>query len=206
MATHLIVDYAGAQMILGSDFITPEDVMKTGIVYTDEQISALVATLPSAGVLGWCRKNGYAVMPYPPRPMSLLDVHELNSRNFFLKSGGWYANQKESFSQTVMPSSGWLMIRKMPVPNSTLKNWEEQKTLLSALERVPSAVEMVWFITTYFEVHGVRLFKDMCVRTSSLGLGCSRVYIGYFKAEGLYLTGIFYNYRFADIGLASARR
>lgn len=204
------VNYARAQIILGSDFITPEEVMRyRTVVYTNEQISALVESLSSFVVLDWCRNNGYALIPYPPTKLSLLDVRELKPENFFLKSGGWYANHKNMFfpfSLKVMPSSGWLMIRKVPVPNSTLCNWGEQLPLLSALERVPSSAEMAWFITTYFEVRGVRLFRNTCVRTSSFDSQNGRVHIGYFNAEGLYITGISYDYRYSDTGLASARK
>ena len=180
-------DYTLAQSILGADFITPEEVSKarTSIVYTDEQITALAESLPSEDVLKWCKDNGYAVMPAPPTAMSLLDVRELQSGHFYRKTRGWYADQK--FAREDKTSFGWLAIRKTPVPNSTSKNWKEQGKLLSALEHVPNAAEMGWFITTYFEVRGVRLFEGIYVRTSSLDSDGSRVDVGYFGSEGLYV-------------------
>lgn len=199
-------DYTLAQSILGTDFITPEEVAKarTSIVYTDEQITALAESLPSEDVLKWCKDNGYAVMPEPPTATSMLDVREIQSAHFYSKTGGWYSDQK--FAREDKTSFGWLAIRKTPVPNSTSKTWKEQSKLLSALERVPNTAEMSWFITTYFEVRGVRLFEDIYVRTSSLDSDGDRVYLGCFGSEGLIVYYWDDDVRYAYVGVSSARK
>lgn len=199
-------DYTLAQSILGADFITPEEVSKarTSIVYTDEQITALAESLPSEDVLKWCKDNGYAVMPAPPTAMSMLDVREIQSAHFYSKTGGWYSDQK--FAREDKTSFGWLAIKKTPVLNSTSKTWKEQSKLLSALERVPNTAEMSWFITTYFEVRGVRLFEDIYVRTSSLLSDGGRVSVGSFDARGLYVSGWSDDVRVDRIGVSSARK
>ncbi len=178
-------DYTLAQSILGADFITPEEVTKfrPSIIYTAEQITALAGSLPSEDVFKWCRDNGYAVIPAPPAAMSLLDVREIQTAHFYSKTGGWYAGEK--FAREDKTSFGWLAIRKMPVPNSTSKNWNEQSNLLSAIEKVPNAAEMSWFITTFFEVHGVRFFEGIYVRTSSLVSYGGHVDVGFFDGGGL---------------------
>jgi hypothetical protein len=198
-------DYASAQAILGNDFITPEEVAKArpGVVYSDEQIAALASTLPSADVLRWCKDNGYAVTPAPPTAMSMLDVRELATGNFYSKTGGWYADQK--FARKDKTSFGWLAIRKTPVPNSTSRTWSEQQQLLSGVESVPNAAEMTWFITTYFAVRGVRLFRGVYVRTSSLDSDDSHVLVGYFGGYGLHVS-CWRDGRHGSIGLASARK
>lgn len=199
-------DYTLAQSILGADFITSEEVSKarTSIVYTDEQITALAESLPSEDVLKWCNDNGYAVMPAPPTAMSMLDVREIQSAHFYSKTGGWYSDQK--FAREDETSFGWLMIKKTPVSNSTSKNWDEQGKLLSALERVPNAAEMSWFIMTYFEVRGIRLFEGICVRTSSLGSSGHRVSLGNFAAKGLNVNYCYDDYRNDNFGVSSARK
>jgi hypothetical protein len=198
-------DYTVARSILGNDFVTPEEVAKKrkGVVYTDEQIGAL-ANLPSEDVLKWCKDNGYAVMPTPPTAISTLDVREIQSAHFYNKTGGWYSDQK--FAREDKTSFGWLAIRKTPVPNSTSKTWSDQGKLLSALERVPNAAEMSWFITTYFEVRGIRLFEGSYVRTSSVDSDGGRVYVGIFGAEGLRVYGWYDDGRRSDIGVSSARK
>ena len=198
--------YALAQSILGADFITPEEVTKArpSIVYTDEQITALAESLPSEDMLKWCKDNGYAVMPAPPRAMSLLDVRKIQSAHFYSKTGGWYSDQK--FAREDKTSFEWLAIKKTPVANSISKNWKEQSELLSALEQVPNVAEMSWFITTYFKVRGIQLFDGVYVLTSSLGSSSRRVYIGYFYSDGLCVDIWFVDTREDYIGLSAVRK
>ena len=199
-------DYGLAQSILGMDFITPEEVSKArpSIVYTDDQITALAESLPSEDMLKWCKDNGYAVMPAPPTAMSLLDVREIQSAHFYSKTGGWYSDQK--FAREDRTSFGWLAIKKTPISDSTSKNWNEQNKLLSALETVPNAAEMSWFITTYFEVRGIRLFESIYVRTSSLDSDGDGVLVGGFVSEGLYVDYWYGDDRGGVLGLSGVRK
>lgn len=199
-------DYGLAQSILGADFITPEEVTKArpSIVYTVEQITAIAESLPAEDVLKWCKDNGYAVMPAPPTAMSTLDVREIQFTHFYSKTGGWYADQK--FAREDKTSFGWLLIKKTPVQNSTSKTWNEQGKLLSALEKVPNAAEMCWFITTYFEVRGVRLFEGIYVRTSSLVSDGYRVFVGFFDSDGLLVNVYWDDDRHDSFGLSAARK
>ncbi len=202
-----VPDYGLAKSILGADFITPEEVTKARprVVYTNEQITALAKSLPSEDVLKWCKDNGYTVMPAPPTAMSLLDVQEIQSTHFYLKTDGlWYSNQK--FAREDQTSFGWLYIKKTPVANSTRKNWTNQNKLLSALEKVPNATEMSWFTITYFEVRGIRLFEGVYVRTSSLGSDGDHVYVCRFGSSGLYINYWSCDRPDGDIGLSATRK
>jgi len=181
-------DYSLAQSILSADFITPEEVTKacSGIVYTAEQIMALAESLPPLDVLKWCKEKDYAVMPSPPKAMSLLDVREIQSVHFYVETDGWYAKDKEKFAREDKTSFGWLLIKKTPVGTiRTSQTWKEQTNPLSRVEMVPNVAEMSWFIMTYFGVRGVRLFEDVYVWTSSLDSDGYRINIGGFDAKGL---------------------
>jgi len=200
-------DNALAQSILGADFITPEEVTsaRPRIVYTDEQITALAESLPSEDVLKWCKDNDYAVMPAPPQAYSLLDVCEIQSAHFYSKTGGRYSDHK--FAREDKTSFGWLAIKKTPFANSTRKSWTDQNKLLSALEQVPNAAEMSWFITTYFEVRGIRLFEGVYVLTSScISDGVRRVGVGSFASDGLYVSSWRDGHRDGYFGLSAARK
>lgn len=178
---------------------------RTSIVYTEEQITALAESLPSEDVLKWCKDNGYVVIPAPPTAMSLLDVWEIaQPAHFYSKMGEWYSNQK--FAREEKTLFGWLAIKKTPVANSTSKNWNEQSRLLSALEHVPNTAEMSWFITTYFEVRGIRLFESVYVRTSSLDSDGFRVRVGCFDSEGLRVNIWHDDDRRDSIGVAFSRK
>ena len=204
-----VSDYGLAQPILGVDFITPEEVTKArpGIVYTNEQITALAGSLPPEDVLKWCKANGFAVIPAPPTAMSTLDVQDIQFADFCSKTDGWYADQK--FAREDRASFGWLLVKKTPVKGSTRKTWggwRGQVKLLSPLERVPNAAEMSWFITTYFEVRGARLFEGIYVRTSSRDSNGHRVFVGNFGADGLYVDYWNDGLCSGSLGVASARK
>lgn len=197
--------YEPARNILGDDFISPEEVAKArGVSYTVEQFKQLADTLPSAEALQWCEDNGYAVVAGSPTEMSLLDVRSAKSSLFYSETEGWYANQPFAANEKV--TCRWLAIRKTEVPNSLNKKWDAQQKLLSKDEEVPNAAEMSWFITTYYEVRGVYLFKGVYVRTSSVTSGGDRVYVGYFDGSGLfvyfYWDGPYNDY----LGVAASRK
>lgn len=196
--------YALAQSILGADFITPEEITKAhpSIVYTDEQITALAESVPSADVLMWCKDNGYAVMPAPPQAMSLVDVQVIQFDHFYLNTGEWYSEQK--FARKDRTSFGWLSIKKTPVANSTGKSWTGQKKRLSALEKVPNAAEMCWFLTTYLKVRGIRLFEAVNVRTSSLDSFGQRVLVGDFDSGELHVSNWGDDFTHHNTGLSAA--
>ena len=198
-------DYALAQSILGVDFITPEEVTKArpNVVYSDEQVAALAEAIPSVELLEWCKENGYAVMSAPPTAMSTLEVRALKPDLFYSKTGGWYAHQK--FASEDKTSSGWLLIKKTPIADSTSKMWGEQNKLLSKFETVPNAAQMCWFITTYYEVRGVRLFEGVYVRTSSLILNGVNVRVGDFVSDRLHVLDCRNDYRIGNLGLSAAR-
>lgn len=198
--------YNLAQSILGVDFITPEEVMEArgGVFYTNEQMKALAESLPSEEMLKWCKGNGYAVMPAPPRPMSVLGVRSLKYDLFWLKNGGWFIEQE--FAREDKTLFGWLAIKKAPVANSTSKNWNDQKNLLSVLEEVPNAAEIIWFITTYLEVRGVRLFTGVYVRTSSRDEEGDRVFVGLFLSALVDLSAYWDSKHDDSVGVSASRK
>ena len=194
-----------AREILGDDIIFPDEIAEArGLSYSEAQLKRLAGMLPSEEVLHWCKANNYAVMACPPEPISLLEVRALNPEILYSKSGGWYADQ--SFAEDDKTYFGWLSIRKDVVPKSLSKDWNEQLDLLAGEERVPNAGEFSWFITTYYEVHGVRLFERTYARTSSVVSGGYRVYVGCFVSGGLSVFSYWDDFRYDYLGVSSARK
>ncbi len=203
--------YDLARAILGDDFISPEDIMKSrkSVVYTDDQLSEFWRTVPSQKVLEWCRDNGYMLIAGPSRPLSLREVRSLKKDHFYRKKRGWYA--KQAFAQSDKADTRWIMLRKEPVPQSTLKNRNEQQALLSDDEVTPNVAEVVWCVTTFKAVRDTYLFSSFFVRTSSLGsVGISsvgnRVIAGIFGAEGLRVSYCWDDDRNGFIGVSVARK
>jgi hypothetical protein len=194
-----------ARMILGDDIVFPDETAEArGLSYTDAQLKHFADTMPSEEVLRWFKTNGYAIVAGPPSPMGLLEVRSLKSEHFYSKAGGWY--EGHAFGNDDKAQTEWLAIRKEPVPNSFNQNWNEQLRLLSKDEQVPNAGEMSWFITTFYEVRGVRLFEKVYVRTSSVPSGGYRVFVGDFDEGGLCVDYYWDDVRYYSLGLAASRK
>ena len=151
--------------------------------------------------------------------VSLLDI--LTTMVFFLiliaadspfgvvKTGaqaGGAKEDKQKFSRDDKVIAEWVMLRKEPVKNSTNKTWGEQQGLLSNVERVPNASEVMWGITTYKEVRDILLFPNIYVRTSSVDAGGYHVYVGYSADGGVNVNYYWDDFRRSSVGLASARK
>jgi len=198
-----------ARDIMGDDIIFPEEVAKArGLVYTEAQLKQLSDTIPTAEVLRWGKEKGYALMPAPPKAMSVLDVFALKVDRKEQGIDGWL--NLEFFAHDEKTTFGWLMIKKTPVDNSMGKNWDEQNKLLSEVERVPKVAELVWFATTFFEVRGVRPVEGTkFVRTSSLQSDGFRVDVVYLGTGSVFLStskDSDLNDTFGPLRLSSARK
>jgi len=196
-----------AHLILADDFITPEEVAGArGLVYTDEQLEALEKNLPALEVIAWCRRNGYMLIPSPPKAMSLLAIRDLKREFFRSKEGGWYADQAFA-REDKTEAATWLAIRKGIVPNSTSKKWKEQLPLVTDVERVPNAAEFSWAMTTCKEVRDVYLMNEaIYVRTSSVDSGGDHVHVGDFDQDGLHVAYYWDGDRHDHLGVSSARK
>ena len=67
-------------------------------------------------------------------PMSILDVRKVNNKLFYSETGGWYESEKFAKDKG---ETGWYLVKKTPVKNSTSKTWKEQQALLGDRESNP---------------------------------------------------------------------
>ncbi|MFZ2682194.1 MAG: hypothetical protein WAZ14_03825 [Patescibacteria group bacterium] len=197
-----------AREILGNDFISPGEIeaSRPGLVYSLLQWQELSNSVPSKEVLEWCRDNGFMLVAGPPRPMSLLEIHELDRGHLHSKEANWYAAESEAFASYDKAACRWLMLRKEPVPDSIEKTWDEQQQLLSSLEVTPNVAEQVWGLAIYKAVRGVGLLRFVYVRTSSTDSDGNRVSVGCFDRDGTILVPHYNHCRYDRIGISSSRK
>lgn len=197
-----------ARLILGDDYITPEEVATAyGVSYTDEQLEHFADTLPDTQTILWLRANGYMLIAGPPTEMNLLEVRELDNKVFYSKTEWWYAEDEQKFAQDDKVTAGeWLAIRKEEVPNSFSKTWNEQQDLITEDEHVPNASTVSYAVTAYFKVRGIYLLRGKYVRTSSVSAGGGHVSVGYFDEGGLHVDDYWDGYRHVSIGVSSSRK
>ncbi len=201
-ATH-IEAYMEAHNVLGDDFITPEEVaVLRGLSYTKKQLEFFSETVPGVSTLLWLKEHNYALIPGPSHPLGLKEVQSLTPPLFFGVNNSWH--DEHPFSRFEKVETRWIAIHKTEISGSLYKNLKEQLGLLQNMERVPSVVEMAWFITTYYEVRDIRLFEKIRVRTSSVSWWGDPVYIGLFDAWGIFTYAGNPHFISNGFGLASA--
>ena len=200
-------DYALARMILGKDFISPEEIAKSrGLVYTDEQIARFGETLPSQEALEWCRDKRAVLMAGPPRGMSTLDIRALHNAYFYSKESGWYANEEQKFARNDKAEPVWIAFLKEPIEGSFSRDWSEQKALVAEPMIVPNAAEELWCLTTYKAVRGIHLLPNCYVRVSSVGSDGDRVRVGHFDGAGIGVYSGWDDDRRSDLGVSAVRK
>lgn len=197
------------RMILGKDFIIPEEVPNYGSTYSDEQLACLAETIPDLETVNWLRENHHVLVCTPVADTNLLGVRSFDNQLFYSKQGGWYAEDRQKFARTDVVKGGqWLMFSKGAAPNLFWsKNLPEKRILVTAgQERVPNAAEVSYGMTLYRKVRGINLLPDFYVRTSSIDVNGNQVYVGgqgYYG--GLYVGSIRSDANLDILGVSSAR-
>lgn len=194
--------YDQARLIMGSDFITPCQVMEaqSGVEYTLEQMAMFSRTLPNQEKL--LQLRGYILIPGPHRPLSLLEVRALKPDDFYWNEGGWYKD--ENFSSHDKVEVGWLALRKTEAADSLWENWDQQIDSMFNNEYVLNAGEVAWGLITYYAVNGIQLLSSKYVRTVSRADDGSCVSMGDFDDKGLDICRCSESSTSSNLGLAVA--
>ena len=172
-----------------------------GVTYTQDQRIALENIPFSEEVLKECAETH---MLFPGYPLSLLDVRARFTGLFHIKTGGWYADQ--AFAKDVQVRPSWHLLRMEQVPESFNKSWDEQCSLLTEGEEVPSSAVVTVATILHFLATGQRLFERCYVRTADRGSDDDRFSVGDFDADGLSVRSYWDGHRTPRLGLAASRK
>ncbi len=195
---------ACAREIMGTNFFGIEEAIKHFGVNPSRRQLAVLGEVPfSEDVLTACKDTHVLIAVFPT---SIVDVRgivkELPDQTLFYNQD-WY--DKEAFAND-KGETGWQLVRKVPIANSTSKTWNEQQALLSQDEETPKAQVMVYTTIGHFLSTGERLFEKIYVRCSDLDSDGNRVIIGFFDSVGLSVNNWNDDNRNDNIGLSSARQ
>jgi len=223
-----------AREIMGRNFFgTAEATRYFGIHPSQQQLAALADVPFTETTLESCKNTHVLVAVFP---LSILEIRGRVDRKLFYYGflsyeGDWYNGR--SFARDRGEIS-WQLVRRTPIPNSTNKTYNEQLTLLTKDEEVPTARVMVYATIGHLLSTGEWLFPDsfLRVRCSDIALlDSERVLIGrsdspsgtatgfaLFAGRRIYLSGspddsfglciggLDSSRRRAGIGLASVRK
>ena len=174
-----------------------------GVQFTPEQRAALQDIPFSEDVLKACAGTH---MLFPTPSLSLLQIRDIIHPDLFYdKSDGWYAEEKETFSRAPIPVQ-WNLLRMAPIPESFNKSWDEQCSLLTEGEEVPSSAVVTVATILHFLATGQRLFERCYVRTADRGSDDDRFSVGDFDADGLSVRSYWDGHRTPRLGLAASRK
>ncbi|MBL7045009.1 MAG: hypothetical protein ISR98_00195 [Parcubacteria group bacterium] len=194
-----------ARLILGDDYITPEEMAEAySFNYTEEQLEHFENTLPDMEKLLQHRQDDSILYPQPSVEQCLVELVVMND---FQLEGRWFNEQKQKFAHEDKTSAGgWLSLRKNGYPGSFNETWQTQKELLSEDERVPNVAEAYCGFSAYHKIRGVWLLKNKYLRTLSVSAGGRRVDVGGFGGVGLSVGGYWDGSRGGGLGVSSARK
>ena len=209
--------YAQAEKYLGENFIPPELLMHheseaygSRFQYRNVQLKHFADTVPHMSVLMWAQEHNHMLVAGPIAETNLVGVRTLDSSLFFNENDGegWWENAMETFSRhDVVKDGQWLMLRKGDVPDSRYRDWIYQSRLVTNPEFVPNAAEISYGATVFHKVRGVNTLPNYSVRTSSVAMSGSHVYVGCRDGGTLRVDAHCWNIdRFGDLGVSSGRR
>lgn len=193
-----------AREIMGKNFFGIEEAIKHfGVNPSRRQLVSLSEVPFSEETLISCKDTHVLVAVLP---ISIIEIREiakklLNQTLFYNQD--WY--DKEAFAND-KGETGWQLIRKEPIDNSTSKNWSEQQALLTNDEETPKAQVVVYTIIGIFLSTGERLFENVYVRCIDLDSDGDRVSVGGFDDGGLDVDDWDDSHRYSVIGVSSARK
>lgn len=200
-STSLNPQWLRAREIMGTNMFGVEEAMKHfGVNPSKAQLAALAEIPFSEAVLEQCKDTHVLVAVFP---LSILDIRsKANVRNLFYDQ---LCFNDESFVKS-RGKVGWQLVRKTPVDNSTSRDWTEQQALLGKEDETPTAQVLAYTIIGQYLATSERLFEHIYVRTSSVGSGGRRVYLGYFVATGLKVNRHWDGDRDGVLAVSSARK
>lgn len=156
-----------ARSILAGDFLSPEDIQhKLDVRYSGDDIALLEKGLPNEYKLKQSRDQGVMLIAGPSKPMTLANICSLAVNSFGGKEYLWPICHRDPFG-TDQVQPGWMLLRKEPFAESERKTWEQMCSLVNEPRFIPNVAQIAWAITVFKAVHGVFLFPEDYVVTSS---------------------------------------
>lgn len=191
-----------AREIMGKNYFGVEEATKHfGINPTPQQLAALSEIPFSESMLEKSKDTNILIAVFP---LSILEIRDkVENKLFYNHEGAWY---NEQFFAKEKGKVSWQLVRKAPVDNSTLKNWQDHQALFGMDDEVPTAQVMVYMIIGHRLATGERLVERKYARTSSVDSNGNRVYVSEVGLDGLGVSDYWDAVRYDNEDLSSARK
>ena len=181
--------YITARRTLGEDFINPEDLIRVRpIVDNVTYLEKLQATVPNYRILPQLYHDNYLVVPGPSMPLTIQDLIAEGRVNF----PEWIQREWPRFAKKETVGPGWLVFRNCFLePDPTFGDYASRLPYLPKGERIPSAVEIVWILSSFALLRGYRRVTTITFFSSSTATFAARkekklhIGVGYHREQCL---------------------
>jgi hypothetical protein len=170
---------------MGRNFLSTTGVQKSfGFSYKPEELDTLAKTMyPEYMLRG--SKNTHIL--FPGYPLSILDIHQRiggkNPRLFRRDDIVEFGHEK--FACKARVNLRWHLVRKEGVDGTSGRSYGHQFELVGDMEYVPRACEMIYLLTAYYLVTGVRLYRDHYANTDDFTRFGRQISVGFIGRFGL---------------------
>lgn len=190
-----------ARRIMGKNFFGVGEAIRFFGIAPTVQESKIMAKVPfSEDVLRKSKDTHILIAVFP---ISIFNIRTRHRDLGLFNSQIWYDNQIFADNKGDV---GWQLIRKEPIPNSFMKSWIDQQSLISVDEVTPTSRVMVYTIIGHFVSAGKRLFKNTHVRCIDTGSNNDHISVGGFDVGGLTINCWRDATHGNGIGLAAAKK
>ncbi len=200
MTTSLNSKWIQAREIMGENFLGVEEAIKYFHVRPSRRQLAALREIPfPIEELSLSKDTHILVAAFPVCALSIRDV----ASKLFCEQGHWYDN--ESFARCGC-RVGWHLVRKTPVNKSLSKTYQEQESLITKSDEVPTAQLIIYTTVGYFLANSRHLFLNTYVRTSSIDSSGNHVRVAFYLKSGICISPGSDNVGLTDLGISSERK
>ena len=190
-----------ARKIMGKNMFGVEEAIRHFDIKPSRQQLSILSEVPfSEETLQACKNSHVLVAVFP---LSILYMLVEMTGKTLLNNQDW--SSKEAFVEE-KGKANWQLVKKSEVDNSVHKILSQQLVLLTEDDEVPTARTVVYTTVGHFLATTERLFKNICVRTSTVGPDGNRVRVRFSGKIDIFFYGYSDNDPVANLGIASARK
>lgn len=151
--------------------------------YDNASLLSFDLNKPKSKQVEWCSKNSYLIIPGPPRPLSVIEIHQVAKYFFCTTRNPWFASEDRVNNDRV--ESRWYIVRDGVLENSESRPMIDQMSLMRPKERLLNVAEVAW-LEVISKINFKRfLLPSFSTRTSTVFMRDRNISVGGSKMSGI---------------------
>jgi len=168
--TILPADEYYARNLLKERYVFMQDVAyEYGFRFSKKQIYSLVQSMPSKKKLEELSAINGILIPTIERDCSLAHFRDIIGQPYYPRGELYFQKPTQKFFHSeFVGTAKWLLIGERPCSGSLNQTWEFQQNFLTGDDYFPSAIEIMYALTTYYRIRCSCQLSEVYFRTSSV--------------------------------------